>query len=86
VTPRASLALLLVCVAACGCGLKGALYLPEKSDVVIRPGPAATTPATSAEPAAPQQEPGTPEPTAQPEQPEQPEQPPPTPPTGTGRG
>jgi predicted small lipoprotein YifL len=77
VTPRATVALLLVCVAASGCGLKGALYLPEKSDVVIRPAPTVTAPATPAESAAPQQEPGAPEPPAQPE---------PTPPTGTGRG
>jgi len=80
VTPRASLAVILACVAASGCGLKGPLYLPEKSEVTIRPGPAATTPATPAEPAAPQQSPAEAKPPAQPEQPPQ------TPPTGTGRG
>jgi len=68
---------MLVCVAASGCGFKGALYLPEKSEVTIRPGSAATAPATPAEPTAPQQGPAEPKPPAPPEQ---------TPPTGTGRG
>jgi predicted small lipoprotein YifL len=44
---RARLALLLLAVAVSGCGLKGALTLPPKSDeVVIRaPGQAAAAPA-----------------------------------------
>lgn len=38
-------ALLVLVAVLGGCGLKGPLYLPEKSgDVVIRPAPAATTP------------------------------------------
>ena len=39
-------------VATSGCGLKGPLYLPEKpGEVVVRPAPGATPPATPAEPA-----------------------------------
>jgi predicted small lipoprotein YifL len=39
-------------VAASGCGLKGPLYLPDKTgEVVIRPAPAASPPATPVEPA-----------------------------------
>jgi predicted small lipoprotein YifL len=72
--------LALAVVAASGCGLRGPLYLPEKSDVTIRPAPAATAPEAPAEPA----------PTAgpQPEQkPEQPsEQPPQDPEAGPARG
>ena len=81
---RALLGLVLAGLAASGCGLKGPLYLPEKSEVTIRPAPAATPPATPsatpAEPAAPDKE------QSAPEQPAKPEQPPQTPPTGTGRG
>lgn len=65
----------LVVVAASGCGLKGPLYLPEKSDVTIRPAPAATAPEAPAEPA-PTTEPQTaPEPAPKPEQPPQDPQP-----------
>jgi predicted small lipoprotein YifL len=49
--------------AASGCGLKGPLYLPEKSDVTIRPAPAPAAPETAAEPAP------APEPAQKPEQP-----------------
>lgn len=47
-------ALLLVVVAGCltGCGVKGALYLPEKpSEVIIRPAPG--TEPTAEQPAPP---------------------------------
>lgn len=73
-------ALALLGLAASGCGLKGPLVLPEKSDVTIRPAPPASAPATPAEPAAPGKD------QASPGQPASPEQPPPTPPTGTDRG
>ena len=53
---RAQFGLVLVLLAASGCGLKGPLYLPEKSDVTIRPAPAATPPASPAA-TAPAQEP-----------------------------
>ena len=43
---RASLGLALALLAVSGCGLKGPLFLPEKSDVTIRPAPAATPPET----------------------------------------
>ena len=56
-------------LAASGCGLKGPLYLPEKSDVTIRPAPATTAPEAPAEPA-PAAEPQT-EPAPKPEQPPQ---------------
>jgi predicted small lipoprotein YifL len=88
-----SLALLLA-----GCGLKGSLYLPEKpKEVVVRPGPAATSaPATGsgtvqeAPPPAPQ----VPEegPATEPEVPDETMTPPPalpedpTPPPGEERG
>jgi len=68
-----------------GCGLKGPLYLPEKSkEVVIRPGPAATsTPAAGTEtapeslpaPQVPEEGPAT-----QPEVPDETMTPPPAPP------
>ena len=65
----------LAALAASGCGLKGPLYLPEKSDVTIRPAPAATAPEAPAEPA-PTAEPQTsPEPSPTPEQPPQDPQP-----------
>ena len=49
--PRLLTGIALAALAASGCGLKGPLYLPEKSDVTIRPAPAATEPAAPAEPA-----------------------------------
>jgi predicted small lipoprotein YifL len=72
VTRRGAAALgVLACVLG-GCGLKGPLYLPEKTgEVVVRPAPAATPPATPAEPA-----------TAPPATPPPP--PPQAPPTGPG--
>jgi predicted small lipoprotein YifL len=67
-------ALAVLAVVISGCGLKGPLYLPEKSgDVAIRPAPAPQPPATTTEPAAPDK-PATPAP------------PPQEPPTGTDRG
>jgi predicted small lipoprotein YifL len=75
VNPRLLTGVALAVVVASGCGLKGPLYLPEKSDVTIRPAPAATAPETPAEPA-PTSEPQTaPEPTQEPEQPPQDPQP-----------
>jgi predicted small lipoprotein YifL len=59
----------LVVLAASGCGLKGPLYLPEKSDVTIRPAPAATAPETPAEPAPATEPQPAPEPAQKPEQP-----------------
>jgi len=61
----------LAALAASGCGLKGPLYLPEKSDVTIRPAPAATAPEAPAEPATTAEPQPTPEPAPQPEQPPQ---------------
>jgi predicted small lipoprotein YifL len=55
--------ILVAVFAASGCGLKGPLYLPEKSDVTIRPAPAPAAPETAAEPAP------APEPAQKPEQP-----------------
>lgn len=77
---RAVVGLAFVVLAASGCGLKGPLYLPEKSEVTIRRPPAATPP-ESPPPTAPATEPeATPEPAAQPEQPPQ------DPQAGPGRG
>lgn len=59
----------LVVLAASGCGLKGPLYLPEKSDVTIRPAPAATAPQAPAEPAPPAEPEVAPEPETEPAQP-----------------
>jgi predicted small lipoprotein YifL len=60
-------------LAAAGCGLKGPLYLPEKSgEVVVRPAPAAAPTTTPAEPADPS--PATP--TAPPTAPPPPQAPP----------
>jgi predicted small lipoprotein YifL len=59
----------LVVLAASGCGLKGPLYLPEKSDVTIRPAPAATQPEAPAEPARATEPQSAPEPAQKPEQP-----------------
>ncbi len=78
-TARALVAVVLAALAAAGCGLKGPLYLPEKSGVVVRPGPKAAPPAAEPKPAAPGQEPTAP---ATPTQPE----PLPTPKTGPDRG
>ena len=77
---RARLGLTLVLLAASGCGLKGPLFLPEKSDVTIRPAPATQPPEAQA-PAesAPAPEPD-PEPAAGPEKP------PPDPQAGPDRG
>lgn len=68
-------ALVLAGLAASGCGLKGPLFLPEKSEVTIRPAPK-----PPAETAAPEKEP------AQPEQPANPEQPPQDAKPGPDRG
>lgn len=47
----AAASLCALVVAASGCGLKGPLYLPEKTgEVVVRPTPGTTAPATPAEP------------------------------------
>ena len=68
---RAPLGLTLVLLAASGCGLKGPLFLPEKSDVTIRPAPATQPPQTPAPTeSAPAPEPA-PEPAAKPGQPPQ---------------
>ena len=73
-TRQPLVALAILAVALGGCGLKGPLYLPEKSgDIAIRPAPAAQVPATTTEPAAPDK-PATPGP------------PPPEPQTGPDRG
>jgi predicted small lipoprotein YifL len=62
-----------IAIVLAGCGLKGPLYLPEKSrEVIIRPAPGASP--TSAQPAAPSQ----PEPAPEPAAPEEP-------PTGPSR-
>jgi len=71
VNPRLLPAFVLVALAASGCGLKGPLYLPEKSDVTIRPAPANKPPeATAPSESAPAPGPA-PEPAARPEQPPQ---------------
>jgi predicted small lipoprotein YifL len=47
----AASSLCALALAASGCGLKGPLYLPEKTgEVVVRPAPGTTPPATPAEP------------------------------------
>jgi predicted small lipoprotein YifL len=63
--------IVLAVLAASGCGLKGPLYLPEKSDVTIRPAPAATKPEAPAEPAPATEQAPTAEPEPEPEQPPQ---------------
>jgi predicted small lipoprotein YifL len=63
--------IVLAVLAASGCGLKGPLYLPEKSDVTIRPAPAATAPEAPAEPAPTAEPEPAPKPAPQPEQPPQ---------------
>jgi len=72
--------IVLAVLAATGCGLKGPLYLPEKSDVTIRPAPAATAPEAPAEPAPATEQAPTPE------QAPEPEQPPKDPGAGPNRG
>jgi predicted small lipoprotein YifL len=64
-----------------GCGLKGPLYLPEKSDVTIRQAPAKSVPATPGEqpPATPQAAPETPASPGE-QEPQQPPAPPTAPP------
>ena len=84
-TRRTWTGLCLLGVALGGCGLKGPLYLPEKSEVKIRPAPAGAAPeqpAQSAAPASPAtpEQPKTPEPTTTSEQPPQ------DPPPGQDRG
>ena len=66
-----------------GCGLKGPLYLPEKSDVTIRQAPPKSAPATPGEqpPASPPAAPQTPVPSG-----EQAPQPPTTPPAAPPGG
>jgi predicted small lipoprotein YifL len=61
--------IVLAVLAASGCGLKGPLYLPEKSDVTIRPAPAATAPEAPAGPAPTTEPKPAPEPVQKPEQP-----------------
>ena len=63
--------IVLAVLAASGCGLKGPLYLPEKSDVTIRPAPTATKPEAPAEPAPATEQAPTAEPEPEPEQPPQ---------------
>lgn len=78
--PRILTGIALAVLVASGCGLKGPLYLPEKSDVTIRPAPAATAPEAPAEPAP------TTEPQPAPEAAQEPEQPPKDPQAGPDRG
>jgi predicted small lipoprotein YifL len=87
-TRRAWTGLCLLGIALGGCGLKGPLYLPEKSEVKIRPGPAGAAPEQPPEGAAPQQpaEGATTQQPAAPEQPKTPEQPPQPAPPGQDRG
>ena len=67
--PRLLLGIAVAVLAASGCGLKGPLYLPEKSDVTIRPAPAATAPEAPAEPAPSAETPPATEPAQKPEVP-----------------
>jgi len=85
VSVRAAVTWLAVLTALGGCGLKGPLYLPEKSqEVVIRPAPGESASGTPGEPAAP--------PEGAPEPPPEATTPPPAPdasqtrPPGSGRG
>lgn len=66
-TRRASLGLALALLAVSGCGLKGPLFLPEKSDVTIRPAPAATPPETPPKADTTDDPQAAPEPATQPE-------------------
>jgi predicted small lipoprotein YifL len=76
---RLATGLCVLAVALGGCGLKGPLYLPEKSEVKIRPAPAGAAPEQTPEGAA------APDPAA-PQQPTPPEAPPQEPPPGQDRG
>lgn len=78
--PRLLLGIAVAVLAASGCGLKGPLYLPEKSDVTIRPAPAATATEAPAEPAP------TAEPKPAPEPAQEPDEPPKDPQAGPNRG
>jgi len=80
VNPRTLTGIAIVVLAASGCGLKGPLYLPDKSDVTIRPAPAATAPEAPAEPAPSTEPEPAPEPAPKQEQPTQ------DPQAGTHRG
>lgn len=81
---------MVLAAALAGCGLKGPLYLPERSGgVVVRPGPGAAAPAAPAPGASTEPLPASQVPeedsASQPEVPDQPATPPP-PPRGTGHG
>ena len=78
--------ILLAVLAASGCGLKGPLYLPEKSDVTIRPAPAATAPEAPAEPVPATEPAPTTEQAPAPEQAPKPDQPPQDSGAGPDRG
>jgi predicted small lipoprotein YifL len=76
---RLATGLCVLAVALGGCGLKGPLYLPEKSEVKIRPAPAGAAPEQPSEGTA---APGP----AAPQQPTPPASPPQEPPPGQDRG
>jgi predicted small lipoprotein YifL len=76
---RLATGLCVLAVALGGCGLKGPLYLPEKSEVKIRPAPA------GAAPEQPQEGTAAPGP-AGPQQPTPPASPPQETPPGQDRG
>jgi predicted small lipoprotein YifL len=74
VSARAAVALLVVAAALAGCGLKGPLYLPERSqEIVVRPGTAAAPEAPAGTATGPATESAPP-----PGQPSGPQAPPPT--------
>jgi predicted small lipoprotein YifL len=82
---QALLAVLALATVLTGCGLKGPLYLPEKSkEVVVRPGPAATSQPAAGTGAAAEPPPGpqVPEegPATLPDVPDETDTPPPAPP------
>jgi len=70
-SPRALFGLALAALAASGCGLKGPLYLPEKSDVTIRPAPTTAAPEAPAQPAPAEGQEPAPEPASEPQKPPQ---------------
>ncbi len=78
-TRRLATGLCVLAVALGGCGLKGPLYLPEKSEVKIRPAPADAAPEKTPEDAAAQGP-------AVPQQPTPPASPPQEAPPGQDRG
>jgi hypothetical protein len=93
VSVRAAVALpalaMALATALAGCGLKGPLYLPEKSGgVVVRPGPGAAAPPAPAPGASTEPLPASQVPeedsASQPEVPDQPETAPPPPGNGDG--